>query len=103
MKPVSRMTSRMSVKGTRGKEFHRLLPSAHLTFLFAGKRAAADTSVALRAARKERRFMDPSYVKTNNHKVTKDTKGARAHLNLFVFFVTLWLFDPAVSGSRSLH
>src|ERR1041385_7589541 len=35
MKPVSRMTSRMAVKGTRGKEFQRLVPTAHLTFLLA--------------------------------------------------------------------
>src|ERR1700721_373973 len=41
IKPVSCMTSRMSVKFDPGNEFHRLEPSAHLTFLLAGTCAAA--------------------------------------------------------------
>ena len=42
MKPVSRITSRISVNGTGGNEFQRFDPSAHLTFLFSresGRRA----------------------------------------------------------------
>src|SRR6476620_11712279 len=41
MKPVSRMISRISVKGTRGNEFQRLEPSAQRTFLLTGRRLAA--------------------------------------------------------------
>ena len=36
MKPVSCITSRISVNRVPGYEFQRLEPSAHLTFLFAG-------------------------------------------------------------------
>src|SRR4051812_33752555 len=57
MKPVSRMMSRMSVNGTRGKEFHRLAPSAHLMFLLAGRRLAARVSVAASSASEVRRVM----------------------------------------------
>src|SRR5439155_14271264 len=41
MKPVSRMISRISVKGTCGNEFQRLEPSAQRTFLLTGRRVAA--------------------------------------------------------------
>lgn len=57
MKPVSRMTSKMSVKGTGGNEFHRLEPSAHLTFLLAGNRAAVLAIDADKAAIAVRRVM----------------------------------------------
>src|SRR5215472_2357982 len=56
-KPVSRIMSRMSVKGTRGNEFQRLAPRAHLRFLLAGRRAAARESAAPRMASAVRRFM----------------------------------------------
>src|SRR5438132_726023 len=57
MKPVSFMTSRMSVKGTRGKEFHRLAPRAQRTFLFAGSFVAARARVAASAASADRRVI----------------------------------------------
>src|SRR5450759_34457 len=57
MKPVSFMTSRMSVKGTRGNEFHRLAPSAHRTFLLAGRRPAARASVVPKRASAVRRVI----------------------------------------------
>src|SRR5438067_10842783 len=57
MNPVSRITSRMSVKGTRGKEFHSLAPSAQRTFLLAGRRVAARASVAPRTASAVRRVI----------------------------------------------
>src|SRR5215467_7279674 len=57
MKPVSRITSKMSVNGTRGKEFQRLAPSAHLMFLLAGRRPAALAQLAARRERTVRRVM----------------------------------------------
>src|SRR4051794_6115801 len=57
MKPVSFMTSSMSVNGTRGNEFHRLAPSAQRTFLFAGKRPAERVSVVARSANAVRRVI----------------------------------------------
>src|ERR1035441_8211299 len=57
MKPVSFMTSRMSVNGTRGNEFHRLAPSAHRTFRLAGRRPAARASVVPRSASAVRRVI----------------------------------------------
>src|SRR4051812_35889060 len=70
MKPVSFITSRMSVKGVPGKEFQRLEPSPHLTFLLAGSRLAARPSVAAsppsaapaRIVRLFMRLMDPDSV-----------------------------------------
>src|SRR5271156_1483066 len=43
--PVSCITSRMSVKCEPGKEFHKLEPSAHLTFWFAGSCCAARANI----------------------------------------------------------
>src|ERR1035441_6026537 len=57
MKPVSFMTSRMSVNGTRGNEFHRLAPSAHRTFLLGGRRRAAGASVVAKSANAVRRVI----------------------------------------------
>src|ERR1035437_6373571 len=57
MKPVSFMTSRMSVNATRGNEFHRLAPSAHRTFLLAGRRPAARASVVPKRASAVRRVI----------------------------------------------
>src|ERR1017187_4807069 len=57
MKPVSFMTSRMSVNGTRGNEFHRLAPSAHRTFLLAGRRPAARASAVAKSANAVRRVI----------------------------------------------
>src|ERR1035437_7647657 len=57
MKPVSFITSRMSVNATRGNEFHRLAPSAHRTFLLAGRRVAARASVVPRSANAVRRVI----------------------------------------------
>src|ERR1039457_3424453 len=57
VKPVAFMTSSMSVKGTRGNEFHRLAPSAHRMFLLAGRRAAARESVVPRSANAVRRVI----------------------------------------------
>src|ERR1019366_3654266 len=56
-KPVSFMTSMMSVNGTRGNEFHRLAPSAHRTFLLAGRRPAARASVVAKSANAVRRVI----------------------------------------------
>src|SRR5689334_21844860 len=61
MKPVSFMTSRMSVNGTRGNEFHRFDPSPHFTFRFAGRRAAARASVTPIKASASRRVIGVSY------------------------------------------
>src|SRR5260370_4757689 len=57
MNPVSRITSRRSVNGTRGNEFHRLAPNAQRTFLLAGSRAAAEASELARVARSARRVI----------------------------------------------
>src|ERR1019366_7980019 len=57
MKPVSFMTSRISVNATRGNEFHRLAPSAHRTFLLAGRRPAARASVVPKRASAVRRVI----------------------------------------------
>src|SRR6266849_6058879 len=50
MKPVSRMTSRISVNGTGGKEFHKFEPSAHRTCLLAGSRHGERTQASKQSA-----------------------------------------------------
>src|SRR5580658_3511528 len=57
MKPVSFITSRMSVKGTRGKKFQRLVPRAHLTLRLAGRRPAVRAMVAASRVTAVRRVM----------------------------------------------
>src|SRR5215831_468334 len=57
MKPVSCMMSRISVKGTGGKEFQRLAPRAHFRFLLAGMRLAARANVAPKRASAVRRVI----------------------------------------------
>src|ERR1700722_1170798 len=57
IKPVSCMTSRMSVKFDPGNEFHRLEPSAHLTFLLAGNCAAACARNPARPIKASRLFI----------------------------------------------
>src|ERR1051326_855873 len=59
MKPVSRITSRMSVKVVPLKELNRLVPSAHFTFLLAGSWAAVRPSAAANAAKAVRLVMRP--------------------------------------------
>src|SRR4051812_20191166 len=57
MKPVSRMMSRISVKGTFLKWVQRLALTAHFTFRLAGMLVAAEANEAARAARASRRVM----------------------------------------------
>src|SRR5229473_673457 len=57
MKPVSRMTSRISVNGTGGNEFHKFEPNAHRTFLLAGSRDAAMAREPARPASRVRRVI----------------------------------------------
>ena len=45
IKPVSCITSRMSVKCEPGKEFHKFEPSAHLTLWLAGSACAARANI----------------------------------------------------------
>ena len=47
----------MSVNGTGGNEFHRFVPNAQRTFLFAGSRAAADASELASPAKSVRRVI----------------------------------------------
>src|ERR1039457_1236775 len=65
MNPVSLMTSRISVNGTRGNEFQRLEPSPHFTFRFAGRREAARASVAASNAKDWRRVIVRKYTRTS--------------------------------------
>ncbi len=55
MKPVSFITSKMSVNEKGGNEFQRLEPRAHFTFLLAGSLSAARPRVAASSASAERR------------------------------------------------
>src|ERR1035437_2551598 len=82
MKPVSFMTSRMSVNGTRGNEFHRLAPSAQRTFLLAGRRPAARASVVAKIANEVRRVivndvnpLRPAVARGCGRKLTNVTLG----------------------------
>jgi hypothetical protein len=54
MKPVSRITSRISVNATGLKWFQRFALTAHFTFLFAGKRRLAVIRAVDNKPRKER-------------------------------------------------
>src|SRR5258708_26972503 len=67
MTAVSVRTSRISVKGTRGKYFHRFEPRPHSAFRFAGRRAAARARVAARRASVWRRVMKDR----NAHSIVK--------------------------------
>src|SRR5215469_8099698 len=59
-KPVSLMTSRISVKGARGKEFHRFDPNPHFTLRLIGILPAARARPAAIIAILSRRVMVPS-------------------------------------------
>src|SRR6185369_4525317 len=83
MKPVSFMTSRMSVNGTRGNEFHRLEPSAHCTFLLAGRRSAARARSVEKARRQVRRVMTEQHI-TNRFTAVALQEGIRLPLSMNV-------------------
>src|SRR5580765_5799300 len=57
MNPVSRMTSRISVKVVPLNELNRLVPSAHFTFLLAGSFPAARASAPAKTANEARRVI----------------------------------------------
>src|SRR5690348_9349497 len=74
MKPVSRMMSRMSVKGTRGKEFQRFAPRAHLRFRLAGRRVAARARPAAMVASAVRRVME--FMMTGRGRLRRRGRGS---------------------------
>src|ERR1035437_5541837 len=65
--PVSFITSRMSVKGTWGKKFHRLDPSPHFTFRLTGMRLAARPNPAASKAMAARRVIRVRSSKIGSH------------------------------------
>src|SRR5665213_3478251 len=87
MKPVSFMTSRMSVNGTRGKKFQRLEPSPHLTFLLAGSAPAARVRVAAsmpRAVRLVRVRTDMAVMLSDLGRCVSNPKQGLAPVGLFL-------------------
>src|SRR3984957_20452664 len=67
--PVSCITSRMSVKCEPGKEFHKLEPSAHLTFRFAGSTCAVRANIPASPSKASLLFIaeQPTRPHTNCH------------------------------------